>query len=158
MAANDFRLALRAAHAHDLAVSTPLERDAIGVETDGYAFVDQHVVDGLRDVLVLAGKQPRAALDHGDLRTEAAEHLREFETDIAAAHDHEVGRQFIEVKDGRIGEIADLLGARINGHSGAPADVEEDARGRDAIRVHRHLPEGGEAGVPLDQSQVFGAP
>ena len=52
------------------------------------AFED--VGDRGRDVLVLARDQARRHLDDRDLAAEAAEHLREFEADVAAADDDQM--------------------------------------------------------------------
>ena len=70
-----------------------LEADAFGVQPDRDAFAFEDLPDRVGNVLVLARDQPRALLDHRHLGAEAAEHLREFEPDIAAADHDEVARQ-----------------------------------------------------------------
>ena len=66
------------------------EADALGVEPHRDALGLEDVADRVRDVLVLAPDQPRPLLDHRHLAAEAAEHLGEFEADIAAADHHQM--------------------------------------------------------------------
>ena len=58
------------------------------------------------------GDQPRPHLDDGDLAPEAAKHLAEFETDIAAADDHQMLRQKIDIHHRAVGEIGHLIQPR----------------------------------------------
>ena len=110
--------------------SKPLSRlrneIAVGVEFDGDALVLEDLLDGGRDVLVLAGCQPRALLDDGDLGAEAPVHLGELERDVAAADDDEMFRQRVEVEDADVGQVVDVGQTRHVGHDGTAADVEED--------------------------------
>jgi hypothetical protein len=57
--------------------------------------------------------------------TEAAEHLREFERDVAAADDDEMARQHVEIHHRRVGQVVDVVNAGQVGHRGAAAGVEK---------------------------------
>ncbi len=90
------------------------------------AFFLQNLADCLRDILVFARNQPRAALDDRHLRAEAAIHLGEFQPDITAAqHDQMVG-QAVQRHHVAVGEVGSFCQPRQIGDGGAPADIEED--------------------------------
>ena len=55
--------------------------------------VAQQSGDLVAHVLVLVLQQPCAVLDDGDLAAEPAEHLPEFQSDVAAADDDQVLRE-----------------------------------------------------------------
>ena len=68
-------------------------------------------------------------------RAEAAEHLREFEPDIAAADDHQVPRHAVELQHRACwSDTATSIDAGHVGHERAAADIDEDARRRSAAR------------------------
>ena len=75
--------------------------------------------------------------DDGDFAAEAAEHLREFEADVAAADDDEMAREGVEFEDADVGEIGDFIDAGQVGDVGAAAYVEEDLRRRRGDRRRR---------------------
>ena len=104
------------------------EGDAVGVGAHGDALAFHDLADRLRDILVLARDQPRLPLDHRHLRTEAAEHLRELQPDIAAADHRQMPRQGVQLQDRGVGQVVDRVDAGQVRHRGATADVEEDAR------------------------------
>ena len=83
------------------------------------AFRFQNLLDGCGDVFVLVRDQARAFLDDGDFAAEAAEHLPELQADVAAADDHQVARQDVELDHGAVGEIGD--GRATPGMSGTMA-------------------------------------
>ena len=58
-----------------------------------------------------------------DLAAEAPEHLRELEPDVAAADDHQMSRDEIDVHHRAVGQIVDLI---------------EPRHGRDTTRARRH--------------------
>ena len=84
---------------HGNVVAARREADALGIEVHRDAFIFEDAFHGRGDVLVLVLDQPRAALDDRHLGAEAAIHLREFEPDIAAADDHQMPRQRVELED-----------------------------------------------------------
>jgi len=77
-----------AAALHRISMSSPARIAVISAEIVG----------------VLAGDEPVGALDDGDGAAEAAVHLRELETDVAAADHDEVRRQDVELHDRLAGE------------------------------------------------------
>jgi hypothetical protein len=82
-------------------------------------------------ILVLARNQTRAFLNHGHLGTEPAEHLCEFEPDVAAVDHDEVARRLVERDHVGVVQNLDLVDA---GHirSCCPAaDIDEDPRCRE---------------------------
>src|SRR6185312_3145384 len=97
-----------------------------GTEVDFYAFVFEDGFYRRRDVLVFAADQAVALLDHGYLRAEAAEHLREFQRDVAAADHDEMARQDIQIHHRGIGEKVDRVDAGEIGHRRTSAGVEEN--------------------------------
>ena len=124
---------LIAVHGHlDAAVCRPDPR-GLGVEADIDAVFLEDLAHGVGDVVVLAGEEVTAALDHGHGATEATEHLREFETDVAATEHDQVLRGLVQLHDrGRvevrnIGEAVDLW----RGVSGT--GVDEDQVGRQLL-------------------------
>ena len=57
----------------------------VGVENELHAFGFERALQFGGDFVILARNDLRAVLNHGDLRAEAAEHLPEFQADVAAA-------------------------------------------------------------------------
>ena len=106
------------------------ERDALRARAYVDAFALDDVADRVRDVFILARNQPLRHLDDGDLGAEAAIDLREFESDVAAAHHDEMTRHRVQLKDGRVRQERHALDAGEVGDTRASADVDEDARRR----------------------------
>ena len=63
------------------------EANVGGVDDHVDAFGLQDLFDGGRDILVLAGGEPRPLLDDRHVSAEPAVHLRELECDVAASDD-----------------------------------------------------------------------
>jgi hypothetical protein len=105
------------------------EADALRPRADGDALTFEDVAHGGADILVLPGDQPRPLLDDRHVRTEAAEHLGEFQPDIAAADDDEVFRHLAELHHRDIVEIGHVPDTGEVGHDSPSADIEEDLSG-----------------------------
>ena len=84
---------------------------------DAHAFALQEGTDRGGDLRVLARHKSRRAFQHGDLGAEAAEDLREFQSDIAAAEDDEVLRNNLQRERGGVGEVRHAVDA---GNRAAP--------------------------------------
>jgi hypothetical protein len=156
--ANDDRLAGGAIHANRHAVSMWLQLDAGRLGADCNPFVAEDLADGFGHVLVLAADQARAHLDHRHLRPEAAIHLREFQTDIAAADDDQVLRHRLEFEDGGVGEVIDRVHAGDPGHVRATADIDEDPRRFQQLLSDPDHVGTLKPGMPLDDGQPLHAP
>src|ERR1700731_611087 len=76
-----------------------LNRRRRGQDRD--AVVAQDRCDLIGDVLVLVRQQARGVLDDGDLAAEPAEHLPEFQSDVAAADDDQVLWKLVQLHDRR---------------------------------------------------------
>ncbi len=129
MRPGDLGLAGRAIDADGNLLPARLEADALGAEADGDALGFEDALHGLGYVLVLALDQARAFFHDRNVAAEAAVDLREFEADIAAAHDHQMSWHDVELQDARVGEDRNAVDAGHVRHRGAPAHVDEN-RGR----------------------------
>ena len=69
------------------------------LKQDFYAVLAQYFSDFVGHILVFACQQVCSSLDNRDLAAEAAEHLPEFQTDIATAQDQQVFRHDVELHD-----------------------------------------------------------
>lgn len=97
----------------------------VGTNDNVDAFGLQDLSDGGRDVLVLAGSQPRSPLDDGDRSTETTVHLGELQRDVAAADDDQMLWQRVEFEDGNVGQEIDVGKPRDVRSHRAATDVEE---------------------------------
>ena len=88
------RFASRGEH-HPIAAF--LDAYTLGIETHLDAFRLQDLLHRGRDILVVAGDQAISHLDDGDAASEAAIHLGELQADIAAADDHQVLGQEVDL-------------------------------------------------------------
>ena len=79
-----------------------------GTQVDCDALTFENVLDGGADVVVFARGKSRPAFDDRDLGAEPAEHLRELETDVAAADDHQMLWHRVEVEDADVREVIDV--------------------------------------------------
>src|SRR5690606_16744981 len=100
MRADDGAVAIVAIDADRHALLVWRKRDAFGLQAEGDAFLLEDGLDGVRNLGILAADQTRSLLDDGDLAAEAAEHLREFQPDIAAADNDEMFGQEIDLHHG----------------------------------------------------------
>src|SRR5207244_8560640 len=101
--------------------------DEVGAHVD--LFGREDLVNALGNVVVLAAEEAGTALQDGHLAAEAAIHLREFERDVAAAEDDEVGGERVEVDDGGVGEVRNLVEAGERRDGGGAAHGGEDVGG-----------------------------
>ena len=134
MRADDLGRALGAVDADGDLVAALGEADALGVQADIDAFALEDLLDRGGDILVFARDQARRHFDDRDLAAEAAEHLGEFEADIAAADDHQMPRQEIDLHHRAVGEEGDLVEPGHVGHDGPSADIDEDPLGAQPLR------------------------
>src|SRR6185312_12015430 len=81
------------------------------------------------NVLVLTGRQPRTLFDDGDLRAEAAVHLRELERYVTTADDHQMFWQRVQIENPHVRQVVDVGKPRQLRHHGAAADVEKELVG-----------------------------
>src|SRR5579862_3873296 len=103
--------------------------NAFGVEAEVDSLFFEKALDRRRNVFVFVLHETRAHFDDSDFAAEAAIHLRELESDVAAAYDDEVPWQRVELQDADIGEKWDGVDAGHVGDIGAAAYVEEDLIG-----------------------------
>jgi hypothetical protein len=77
---------------HDLYVVAGFSRYALnaGIENHLDAFVFEKRADAFRHVIIFVVRQAVVPLNHGDLAAEAAQRLREFEPNVAAATNDEM--------------------------------------------------------------------
>src|SRR6202022_3495943 len=99
------------------------------IDDDVDALVLQDRLDGVRDIVVLAGCQPRPFLDDRHPGAEAPVHLGELERDVATANDDEMFGHSVEFEDRDVSEELDILQAGNVGHHRAATDIEEDPLG-----------------------------
>src|SRR5262249_23604531 len=85
----------------------------------------RNIGDGGGGIRVLPRNEARRQFDDGDIATEAAIDLREFETDVTAADHDQVRRQGIEREDRAVGEIVDLVEARDIRDERPTSDIDE---------------------------------
>ena len=134
-------------------VALRLEADAFGVQPDRNAFALENVPDRVGNILVLARDQTRAFFNHGHLGAETAEHLCEFEPDIAAADHYEVARHLIERDHVGVVEHLDIVDAGHIGSRGPAADIDEDLRRREHVAADLDRVRAGEPGMAADDGQ-----
>src|SRR5262249_9171102 len=132
--------------------------DHFTVEVQVDPFLAEEIGDRLRDVLVLPRDQARPELDQGHLAAEAAIHLGEFESDVAAAQDDEMWRKKIDVHHRAVGEIRDLIEAGNRGDYRACADIDKDAIGSELCTIHCYFLFRGKAGVARVYRATFQRP
>ena len=113
-----------------------LEGDAFGTGLDRDIFCGEDVTHALRHVGILASDDLRSLLDDRYARTETAIGLRELEADVAAADDHQVFRQHVQMHDRRVREVGHVAHAGHRRHERAAADVDEDLRRFERVVVH----------------------
>ena len=102
-------------------------RQVADAADDVHAFALQEAADRRGNLRVLARQQPRRALQHADLGAEAAEHLREFQPDIAAAEYDEMLRDDVQRERGSVGEVRHAFDAGDCRHRRPATDIDEHA-------------------------------
>ena len=127
MRADDIEEAGRVAQRQLDPIPLGFEPQPLSVEANVDVFGLENVADRGGNILVLAADQARAALDDGHFAAEAPIHLREFETDIAAADDDQMLRQEIDVHHGAVGEIGYGVDAGDIGDGRPAPGIDEDA-------------------------------
>ncbi|BBY76830.1 hypothetical protein MPRF_37290 [Mycolicibacterium parafortuitum] len=132
-------------------VLVPRDADRVGAEHHRDALVFEDVLDRRGDVLVLPRGQPGPLFDDRDLGAEAPIHLGELQRDIAAADDHQMLGDHVEVEDPDVGQVVDVAEARDARRHRAAADVEEDAVGFQQPVVDAHRVRTLEPGVTANQ-------
>ena len=90
--------------AHAAAVRALGHRRVLDREVERDALALEDALDLGRDLVVLAGDQPVAVLEHRDARAEAPVHLRELQADVAAADDQQVLGQEVDGHHRGVGE------------------------------------------------------
>ena len=117
--------------------------------------------DSFGDVLVFVAEKLRGALDDGDAAAEAAEELREFQANVAAAEDEEMRRNFGEFHDRGAGQEGNFGKAGNVGDGGAASGIQEIAVGGEMEFAALGGADGdgfgaGEGSDAVDQIEVFG--
>jgi hypothetical protein len=148
--ADDGRLPFLAVDADQHPSLVRREADALGAGADGDALPEEDLPDRLRDVLVLAGDEPRRLLDDGHLRPEAPVHLAELEADVGATDDNQVFGHPIQAEDGGVGEVGHVADAGHVRHYGTTSHIDEDARRLEDLAARAESVRPLEAGVLLD--------
>src|SRR5579862_5407634 len=105
--------------------AAPRKADTGCVQPDLDAFTLDDLPDGARDILVLVASQLRSSTNQGDFTPKPAVHLREFQADVAAAHDNQVMGKEVHVHDGAVGQVRNCVDARHLRHRCATAHVDE---------------------------------
>jgi hypothetical protein len=93
----------------------------------------EDLLDAGGNVRVFVGEQLIVALHHGDVAAEAAEHLRELETDVAASENQQMLRDVRQLHDGGRIERRDLVEALESGAGRPAAAVDEYEIGVEAL-------------------------
>ncbi len=127
------------------------EANVAGVDDHVDAFGLQDLLDGGRDILVLAGRQPRPLLDDRHVSAEPAVHLRELQCDVAAADDDQMLWHSVEFEDADIRHVVDVGEPRHIGRHRPAADVEEDLVRLEYAVVHADGVRAFEAGMAADE-------
>src|SRR5690348_5072930 len=83
----------------DMAICSLGSASGICLKQDFYAVLAQYFSDFVGHIFVFAYHQVCPSLDYRDLAAEKAEHLPEFQTDIATAYDQQVFRHDVELHD-----------------------------------------------------------
>ena len=157
MGARHFARAARALYPdHDLRAAL-FDRQLFdpGFERDAFVFKDG--ADRLRNIGIFPADDLRGLFDDRDLRAESPVDLRELEADVAAADDHQVLRQEVDLHDGGVREVVDAFQPGYRRHHRAAAHVDEDVSRFEDRAVHADRIRRREARVPFYDGQVGGA-
>ena len=121
-------------------VAVALDGDALGVQTDCDPFLLENLPDRIGHIFVLARDEALGHFDDGHFAAEATVHLREFESDIAAADDEQMIRQKVHLHHAAVRQKRDLIEPRHVRDKGARAGVDENALGLEQMVVNAHGP------------------
>jgi len=144
-----------AAHADRHAIGLLSHADALRAETQRDALLAQEFLNLQRDVLVLTRDNAGSRLHHRHTAAEASEHLREFQTDVAATNDDEVRRDDVEVHHRDVRQVGNLIHPRYGGFRGTTADIEKDAVRLQSLQADRKLRSPDEASMPRIDGDAF---
>ncbi|KAK0330873.1 hypothetical protein LTR94_031117, partial [Friedmanniomyces endolithicus] len=108
-------------------------------------------MDSLGHVRVFASDQARTFFDDRHLGAEAAIHLGELQTDVAAADHDEMPGDRVQLKDAGVIEQDDVIRPRNVGPGRSPADIDEYLRRAQAALADRHGIRRHETGVTTHQ-------
>ena len=79
------------------------------------------------------------SFDHGHLASEAAIDLSKLKADVAAAQDHQMRGEEIDVHHRAVGEVGNLVEAGYRRNRGPRAYIDENLIGRELGTVHCHF-------------------
>jgi len=131
-----------------------------GVEMNLNAVLLKDGGDGFGDVFIFAAEELASALKNRDPAAEAAEELREFEADVAAAKNEEVGGNFGELHDGSAVEEGNVRKAWGIGDGGVASGVDKEAIGGEVEFAAFGCADddgfgAGERGHAVDEIEIF---
>ena len=92
-------------------VATLLKTDALGPKAKFNALVLKDLLDGGRDIFVVARNYPVAHFHDSDFAAEATVNLCELQSNVTAAGDDQMFWQGIQFHDGRVGHVIDIFDA-----------------------------------------------
>src|SRR4051812_12817011 len=104
MRADDFLSALGVVQLEDDVCITLRQGEVLRPEAEIDALATEKSRNGGRNILIFARDQARPRLDDAHGAAEAAVHLAELESDIAATQHDQVPRQGIEIQEGAVGQ------------------------------------------------------
>jgi hypothetical protein len=139
----------------DNIVALATKRDALGASSYRDAFAFQNDLNFTGHVVILAGDQCRTPLHDCHLRAEPAVHLREFQSDVAPAHDNEMIGQETEVHHGTVRQIGHFSDAGHVWSERARTDIDKNPLRFERAAIHRGCVGARKAGVSTDQPHVF---
>ncbi len=133
------------------------ERQAFGAQFEAHALGLEDRADAVGHVLILARQQARRTLHHRHGGAEPPHQLRELQSDVAAADDHQVLGHRVQFHHRHVVQRRHRVDARQLRAHRAPADVEEDARRAQAPAASLERGRADETGVADDHLGAFQA-
>lgn len=149
-----FGALVQKAGAHDVVLPANLLH--LCTAENGHAFGAKKVGEGYAQFGGLIGEDMVAALEEGDVDTEAAHHLRHFQGDVAATEDEHGFWQGFEGKEGFVGEGGCSIEPGDGWVGGAGAGGDEDGIAVDGFTVDGNGALAVQASVTLDEAEAFG--
>src|SRR6516165_3304248 len=107
-----------------------LSASSLRIEKNLDAILPKYFRNFFCNIRILAGQQLRPRLNDGHLATEPSKQLSEFKTDIAAAENKKMIRDFSEFHDGNVVQVSSLFEPLQPWARSARASVDEHAFGR----------------------------